>query len=179
MIVTRRILCRLPLACLMLSCLPLVALSLRFHLQPNTKRCLKEEMRKDVLVTGEYSLSDSPGVRTDLLVSLASGAGPRLVLIPFLSGIQITDTKGHTALNRENIDKGKFAVNSDEDDIFDFCFVSYLQTGHSMPQPREVFLDMKHGIETKNYEQVRERTGWCLFLLTIDGLVFSLLPCPS
>lgn len=49
-------------------CLPLVAHSLRFHLQPNTKRCLKEEMRKDVLVTGEYELSDSPGIRTDLLV---------------------------------------------------------------------------------------------------------------
>ena len=42
--------------------------SIRFLLQPNTKRCLKEEMRKDVLVTGNYSLSDSPGVRTDLIV---------------------------------------------------------------------------------------------------------------
>lgn len=44
--------------------------SLRFYLQPNTKRCLKEEMRKDVVVTGNYSLSDSPGVRTDLLVCI-------------------------------------------------------------------------------------------------------------
>lgn len=54
---------------LVLYCLPLSIHCLRFHLQPNTKRCLKEEMRKDVLVTGEYTLSDSPGVRTDLLVS--------------------------------------------------------------------------------------------------------------
>jgi len=90
-------------------------------------------MRKDVLVTGEYTLSDSPGVRTDL---------------------SITDTKGHTALQRENVDKGKFAVTSDEDDIFDFCFTSYLSTGHNMPQAREVFLEMKHGVETKNYEQI-------------------------
>ncbi len=42
--------------------------SLRFHLPPNTKRCLKEEMRKDVLVTGQYDLSDAPGQRTDLSV---------------------------------------------------------------------------------------------------------------
>lgn len=48
--------------------MPLSIQCLRFHLQPNTKRCLKEEMRKDVLVTGDYQLSDSPGVRTDLLV---------------------------------------------------------------------------------------------------------------
>jgi len=116
-----------------LLCAPLTIHCLRFHLQPNTKRCLKEEMRKDVLVTGEYTLSDSPGVRTDL---------------------SITDTKGHTALQRENVDKGKFAVTSDEDDIFDFCFTSYLSTGHNMPQAREVFLEMKHGVETKNYEQI-------------------------
>lgn len=107
--------------------------SIRFLLQPNTKRCLKEEMRKDVLVTGNYSLSDSPGVRTDLI---------------------ITDTKGHAAFNRENIDKGIFAVNSDEDDIFDFCFISYLQAAHQMPQAREVHIEMKHGIEAKNYDQV-------------------------
>lgn len=67
---------------------------------------------------------------------------------------QVTDTKGHAALNRENVDKGKFTVNSDEDDIFDFCFISYLQTGHNPPQPREVFLEMKHGVESKNYEQL-------------------------
>jgi len=107
--------------------------ALRFHLQPNTKRCLKEEMRKDVLVTGEYTLSDANGQRTDLT---------------------ITDSKGHTAFTRENLDKGKFAVTSDEDDIFDFCFVSYLQAGHHQAVAREVHLDMKHGVEAKSYEEL-------------------------
>lgn len=51
--------------------LPLFAHCLRFHLPPNTKRCLKEEMRKDVLVTGEYQLGESVGVRTDLIVSIS------------------------------------------------------------------------------------------------------------
>jgi hypothetical protein len=107
--------------------------SLRFHLPPNTKRCLKEEMRKDVLVTGQYDLSDAPGQRTDL---------------------SVTDSKGHTAFARENLDKGKFAVTSDEDDIFDFCFVSYVQTGHHHGPDREVHLEMKHGVEAKSYEEI-------------------------
>jgi len=106
---------------------------LRFHLQPQTKRCLKEEMRKDVLVTGEYELTEAPGQRTDLMV---------------------TDSKGHTAFARENLDKGKFAVTSDEDDIYDFCFVSYSQTGHQTGPAREVLLEMKHGVEAKSYEEI-------------------------
>lgn len=42
--------------------------SLMFHLSPNRKRCLKEEIHKDVLVTGEFELSDAPGQRTNLAV---------------------------------------------------------------------------------------------------------------
>ena len=45
---------------------------LRFHLPANDKRCLKEEMRKDVMLTGDFELSDSPGVRTDLTVSFVT-----------------------------------------------------------------------------------------------------------
>lgn len=70
-------------------------------------------------------------------------------------------------MSRENVDKGKFAVNADDDDIFDFCFVSYLQTGHSMPQAREVFLEMKHGVETKNYDQVRAIIFLCRCLIML------------
>lgn len=40
-------------------------------------------------------------------------------------GLQITDSKGHVAFARESIDKGRFAVTSDEDDIYDFCLVSH------------------------------------------------------
>lgn len=42
--------------------------SLMFHLPANQKKCLKEEIHKDVLVTGEYQLSDVPGHKTQLLV---------------------------------------------------------------------------------------------------------------
>lgn len=42
--------------------------ALMFHLSPNQKKCLREEIHKDVLVTGEYELSDGPGQKTNLAV---------------------------------------------------------------------------------------------------------------
>ena len=42
--------------------------ALMFHLSPNQKKCLKEEIHKDVLVTGEYTLSEAVGQKTDLEV---------------------------------------------------------------------------------------------------------------
>ena len=35
--------------------------ALMFHLSPNQKKCLKEEIHKDVLVTGEFEISDAGG----------------------------------------------------------------------------------------------------------------------
>lgn len=107
--------------------------SIRFDLQPNTKKCLKEEMRKNLLAVGEYEVSSLPGTNVDF---------------------QITDSKGHTALMRDNIDgKGKFAVTSDEDDIYDFCF-TYSSSPHTSHQllPREVNLDVRLGVEAKQYD---------------------------
>lgn len=44
---------------------------LSFHLPPQSRKCLKEELHRDVMVTGEYEVSEAaaPGVRTDLRVS--------------------------------------------------------------------------------------------------------------
>ena len=57
------ILCVLSALCLAFS------EALRLHLPPTHKKCLKEEIHKDVLVTGEYELSEAPGQKTVLLVS--------------------------------------------------------------------------------------------------------------
>lgn len=127
-------LCRLGLAILLVVNLLIAQIhSIRFNLQPNTKKCLKEEMRKNLLAVGEYEVSSLPGTNVDF---------------------QITDTKGHTALLRENVDgKGKFAVTSDEDDIYDFCF-AYSSSPHTSHQllPREVNLDIRLGVEAKQYD---------------------------
>ena len=40
-----------------------------FHITPDERKCIREEVHKDVLVVGEYKLSEVPNQRTDLLVS--------------------------------------------------------------------------------------------------------------
>lgn len=106
--------------------------ALRFHLPPSHKKCLKEEIHKDVLVTGEYEMSEAPGQKTTLLV---------------------TDSKGHVLYNKEDAERGKFAFTTEEYDMFEVCFESkMIAGGHGAD--REVFLDMKHGVEAKNYADI-------------------------
>lgn len=42
--------------------------SISFDLAPDVKKCLAEEIHKDVLVVGEFSLSEAQGQKTDLKV---------------------------------------------------------------------------------------------------------------
>lgn len=44
--------------------------SISFTLPPGQEKCLREEVHKDVLVTGEYKLSDAPNMKTHLTVGL-------------------------------------------------------------------------------------------------------------
>lgn len=54
-----------------------------FHLQPNTQKCLREEIHKDVLVSGEYEIQETPGQKVDIQVSYADrwvvGEGKQIV----------------------------------------------------------------------------------------------------
>lgn len=70
--------------------------------------------------------------------------------------LTITDSKGHVALNRENIDgKGKFAVSSDSADFYDLCFRYIVRPGSNVePTPREVSVDYKVGAEAKSYDSI-------------------------
>lgn len=42
-----------------------------FHLQPNTQKCFKEEIHKNVLVSGEYEVQEAPGQKVDIQVCYA------------------------------------------------------------------------------------------------------------
>lgn len=42
--------------------------SLRLYLNPNQRKCLKEEIHKNVVVTGEYELSEAAGHKADVHV---------------------------------------------------------------------------------------------------------------
>ena len=45
-------------------------LGITFYLPVDSTKCIREEVHKDVLVVGEYQLSDVPLMRTDILVSI-------------------------------------------------------------------------------------------------------------
>lgn len=117
---------------LFLRLAPLVN-GISFFLAEGQKKCLKDEVHKNVLVTGEYSVSDPiGGVKTNLLV---------------------TDYKQHVLYTKNEIDSGKFAFTTEEYDNFEVCFVNTAgQAGLKVP-PREITLVLKHGVEAKNYEE--------------------------
>jgi emp24/gp25L/p24 family/GOLD. len=39
-----------------------------WKLQPNSQKCLKEELQSDVLITGDYEVQDAPGQKVDYVV---------------------------------------------------------------------------------------------------------------
>lgn len=107
--------------------------SITFYLPVNLRKCLREEIHKDVLVTGEYEVSDQPNAKTNL---------------------KITDSSGHTLYSKEDASKGKFAFTTEDYDMFEVCFESKSPLGTGRVQDQLVNLDMKHGVEAKNYEEI-------------------------
>ncbi|KAK7085915.1 Transmembrane emp24 domain-containing protein 10 [Halocaridina rubra] len=105
-----------------------------FHLQPNTQKCLREEIHKDVLVTGEFEVQDTPGQKVD---------------------IQVTDSKGHHLFMKEEADSGKFIFNTEDYDVYEVCFVSRVPPTQRGIQ-QEIKLNTKHGVEAKSYEALGE-----------------------
>uniref|UniRef100_A0A4W4EZH4 GOLD domain-containing protein n=2 Tax=Electrophorus electricus TaxID=8005 RepID=A0A4W4EZH4_ELEEL len=85
--------------------------SISFFLPVRTRKCLKEEIHKDVLVTGEYEISEQPNTKTNL---------------------KITDSSGHILYSKEDATKGKFAFTTEDYDMFEVCFESKSQMGKNL-----------------------------------------------
>ena len=64
----REVLCSLVLALACLGATVLPVSSITFNVVPDVRKCLREEVHKDVLVVGEYTLTDMAGQRTDITV---------------------------------------------------------------------------------------------------------------
>ncbi|CAH0728140.1 unnamed protein product, partial [Brenthis ino] len=108
--------------------------AIMWSLAPNTQKCLKEELHANVLVAGEYEITEADGQRIDYIVR---------------------DSKGHILAQKDAISKGKFTFVTETYDTFEVCFIS------KVPQERrgvsqDVTLDIKVGIEAKNYEGIGE-----------------------
>lgn len=109
--------------------------SLMFYLPPNLKKCLKEEIHKDILVKGDYSVVEVVGQHTKL---------------------EVLDSKGHLLYNKEQATKGKFAFTTDEYDVFQICFETRILKDVRGVEgiSKEVYIDVKHGVEAKDYENL-------------------------
>ncbi|KAL1460775.1 hypothetical protein WDU94_012726 [Cyamophila willieti] len=108
--------------------------SIMWHLEPNTRKCLREELGQNVLIAGDYEVSELEGQRVDY---------------------QITDSKNHILARGENINKGKFTFVTETYDTVEICFISMVPSGHQ-GRPHEVSLLAKQGVEAKNYEGMAE-----------------------
>ncbi|XP_006823743.1 transmembrane emp24 domain-containing protein 10-like [Saccoglossus kowalevskii] len=106
--------------------------SLSFYLPVNNRKCLKEEIHKDVLVTGDYDLSDAPGQKTLL---------------------HVADSNGHILYTKDDATKGKFAFTTDDYDMFEVCFHTKMVAG-GRGADREVSLYLKKGVEARTYDDI-------------------------
>lgn len=107
---------------------------LRFHLKPGASRCIKEEIRQDVLIVGDFEVTEHEGQKVDYVV---------------------TDSKGHILSQNQNVGKGKFTFITEVYDMFEVCFSSRLPP-HLRGHQHEVYLVIKRGVEAKSYEGIGE-----------------------
>ncbi|XP_050522757.1 transmembrane emp24 domain-containing protein bai-like [Daktulosphaira vitifoliae] len=108
--------------------------SIRWYMQPNTQKCLREELKQNVLVKGDYETQSIEGQYMDYIVR---------------------DSKGHILANKQDITKGKFTFSTENYDMFEICFTSRVP-GYQRGVLHEVSLDIKTGIEAKQYEGLGE-----------------------
>lgn len=110
----------------------------KIHITPKRfAKCLKEDVQANVLVTGEYDVSEAMGQKVDYVIK---------------------DTKGHILSQKEDIPHAKllkFSFITETADTFEVCFISHVPS-HQRGMKQEITLVTKRGIETKNYEGIAE-----------------------
>jgi len=108
-----------------------------FYLEPNSHKCLREEVHANVLVSGEYQVSEAIGQKTNYIVQ---------------------DSKGHILSQKEDIPHKKllkFSFVTETYDTFEICFMSRVPN-HQRGIRQEILLITKRGIEAKSYEGIGE-----------------------
>uniref|UniRef100_A0A6M2DXE7 Putative emp24/gp25l/p24 family of membrane trafficking n=1 Tax=Xenopsylla cheopis TaxID=163159 RepID=A0A6M2DXE7_XENCH len=118
----------------LLLCFILRVDGIMWKLKPNTQKCLREELQSNVLVTGDYEVSEAPGQKVDYVVR---------------------ESKGHILSQKDDITKGKFSFVTETYDMFEICFISRVPPNQRGIE-QEVLLNTKRGIEAKSYEGLGE-----------------------
>lgn len=107
---------------------------IRWFMHPNTQKCLREELRQNVLVKGDYEIVPIENQFMDYIVR---------------------DSKGHILANKQDITKGKFTFSTENYDMFEICFTSRVPA-YQRGVMQEIALNIKTGIEAKTYEGLGE-----------------------
>ncbi|KAM8737858.1 transmembrane emp24 domain-containing protein 10-like [Acanthopagrus schlegelii] len=110
-----------------------LASAIQFYLPVRSVKCLHEDIHNNVLVTGEYEVSEEPETTTNL---------------------KITDSAGDLLFKKENITSGKFSLTTETQDMLKICFHSTLSVGNGKVPDRLVTLKTKHGMDTLNQEEI-------------------------
>lgn len=124
---------KLNLSIIFMLLIPLVT-PIRWFMHPNMQKCLREELRQNVLVKGDYEIVSIENQFMDYIVR---------------------DSKGHILANKQDITKGKFTFSTENYDMFEICFTSRVPV-YQRGLVQEVSLNIKTGIEAKTYEGLGE-----------------------
>ncbi|XP_043507084.1 transmembrane emp24 domain-containing protein bai isoform X2 [Frieseomelitta varia] len=115
---------------------------IRFYLEPNSAKCLKDEVQANIAVAGEYEVSVTPAVRTEYIIRDSNNA--------------ILDKKDDIVHGKMS----KFLFHMEKYDTFEICFMAHaIQpsfSGNIKQIKQEIHLITKRGIEAKNYEGIGE-----------------------
>lgn len=111
--------------------------SIMWYMEPNQSKCLREEIQANVLVSGEYQVSEVQGQKVDYVVR---------------------DSKGHILAQKQDIPHGKFGKFSFVTEVYDnfeICFNSHVPPNHRGVR-QEITLNVKRDLEAKSFESLGE-----------------------
>jgi hypothetical protein len=126
-----------------------------FDVQPNAQRCLQEQIRKGVPVSGEYSVSAEEQQPVPV-----PGRGSRL---PRQFLVRFTDATRGTELYKSETAAGTFAFTPEHDGTLDMCFTDSTVGGGGgwrakQHQPaRSVALTMRQGVSAQAYADIAKK----------------------
>ncbi|CAG10617.1 unnamed protein product [Tetraodon nigroviridis] len=106
--------------------------AVHFYLPVNSVKCLREDLQENVLVAGEYELSEEARTTTDL---------------------KIIDSNGFLLYIRQNATKGRFSFTTEKQDKFELCFYSTSPMGSGKVPDQLVKLNVKRGVEARDRKE--------------------------
>jgi len=115
---------------------------------PGSRKCVKEEVHKDVLITGDFWIQASENHKVDIRVFDSKEA----VLYNRVGQYKMHPSDKNPEASMEN-DEGKFAFTTDANEVVNICFHSKASGWAREPKFHEVSVKIRKGTEARNYDE--------------------------